>query len=151
MTMKEALLMIDTVTASGEYDPDRNWQYSRTANSGLYFIGNIEYNPTLQKPIYWVKIGSAENIQKRMAAYRSHNPSYWHNNCVFTVASDALRRPYEKMAHRQLKACSIGNHPNATEWFEVTEESYFKLCYILQTEEGFKNFLRYGIGVKEDD
>jgi len=131
-------------TGISEYDTHRNWQYSDTKEGGLYFMGNIEYNPTLQKPIYWVKIGIAENIKKRMNAYRTHNPSYWHNNCVLIEPDTALRDIYENWAHHNLEKQAIQTHPNAWEWYEVTEETYFKLCEKLQTQEGFMDFVEEG-------
>ena len=123
-----------------EYDPERKWQMGNGVTSGLYFIGNIEYNPILEKPIYWVKIGKAENIEKRLQQYRTHNPSFWHNGCNLPLYKEELK-PYEDIAHVRIAENALQKHPNADEWFAVTKEIYFELCRVLSTEKGFYEFL----------
>lgn len=44
---------------------------------GLYMIGQVDFNPITKEVRYIIKIGSAENIKKRMQAYRTHNPSFY--------------------------------------------------------------------------
>lgn len=97
---------------------------------GLYMIGQVDFNPITKEVRYIIKIGSAENIKKRMQAYRTHNPSFY--------IIDTKKVPYstllevEKKEQLKLeKYCS--EKFRGTEWYFTSEKEYLRLC-----ETGFK-------------
>lgn len=103
-----------------------NWPYG-----GLYFIGMIGTNPDGHS-YYLVKVGSADDVQKRLRQYATYNPMiYIGGICPST------RYTSEDTAHEYLAEHAIALAQNSTEWFYVTEEMYYELCNIFSDREMF--------------
>lgn len=126
------------------YTPKYTWQLSDENFSGLYFIGEIGYNPIINQKFFMVKIGQTENIKKRMAQYRTHNPNFWHENCSLKIDTWQDREYYETLAHKALNNICIKKCPNADEWFIVSEKIYFELCEACSCETSFYEFIKTG-------
>lgn len=104
-----------------------DWQYG-----GLYFIGMIGTNPDGHS-YYLVKVGSADNVQKRLRQYATYNPMiYIGGICPST------RYTSEDTAHEYLAERAIALAQNSTEWFYVTEETYYELCDTFSNMEMFQ-------------
>lgn len=100
--------------------------------SGLYFIGMIGTNPDGHS-YYLVKVGSADDVQKRLRQYATYNPMiYIGGICPST------RHTSEETAHEYLAERAIALAQNSTEWFYVTEEMYYELCGTFADQEMFK-------------
>lgn len=94
-----------------------NW-----CHGGLYFIGMIGINPDGHS-YYLVKVGCAENLQKRLRQYATYNPMiYIGGICPATPSTS------EDRAHDYLANHAIALAQNSTEWFYVTEDVYYELC-----------------------
>ncbi len=123
-----------------EKDEEYSFMNSEESFSGLYWVGCIGYDPIEKRPIYTGKIGRASNIAKRMKNYCTHNPMFWHNNCSLPVKGDKAIQNAESNAHIFLDYLSIRKSPNTAEWYEFSEDTYFKLCAILQDVGMFHKF-----------
>lgn len=96
--------------------------------SGLYFIGQIGYNPILNKKIYFVKVGQSEDIGKRVKQYFSYNPLIYYNHTCLPIDNNIERKCCESICHNYLSKYTINYGQNAYEWFQVSEENYYELC-----------------------
>lgn len=101
---------------------DRESEKALRKIPGLYFIGEITYNPELKMPLYWVKIGtSTVNLCQRVHGYDTHCPTTWR--------IDFRDNPrLEGYYHKLLGACCIDRATGCEEWFRVDEETYFEMC-----------------------
>lgn len=102
---------------------------------GLYFIGMIGVNPNGTK-YYLVKVGSTENIAKRVRQYGSYNPMVYIGGILQNFEgkmSDAETTCHEYLAER-----AYAYAQNAREWFYVSEETYFELCNTFADNEMFR-------------
>lgn len=95
--------------------------------AGLYFLGMVNMNPNTKEIFYWVKIGIANDLYKRMGAYNTHCPMLWH--------IDYLYDDNELYYHAQLAKYALARCNHNTEWFMVDEKTYFEMC-----QKGFKFF-----------
>ncbi len=102
---------------------------------GLYFLGMIGINPGGTK-YYLVKIGSTENISKRIKQYGTYNPMLYiggmienYNGCL----SDA-----ETTCHEYLSEKAYAYAQNAREWYYVDEDTYYELCDTFADKEMFQ-------------
>ena len=76
-------------------------------DGGLYLVGTCVFNPTKEEEkYYWIKVGQASKFNQRMRA-------------CFTI----------------LETEAIGSLSVSSEWFEVSKETYLKIC-----NEGFNFF-----------
>ena len=92
--------------------------------SGLYFLGDIKYDPVYGK-IYLVKIGCSSNLSKRLSQYLTYNPMFF---CKASILETNAYEYAEENAHKFLTRVSIGRPEYSKEWFIVDEETYFELC-----------------------
>jgi hypothetical protein len=95
---------------------------------GLYFLGQIGYNPILDKKIYFVKVGQSEDIGKRVKQYFSYNPLIYYNHTCLPIDNNIERKCCESICHNYLSKYTISYGQNAYEWFQVSEENYYELC-----------------------
>ena len=102
---------------------------------GLYFIGMIGINPNETK-YYLVKIGSAENIAKRVRQYGTYNPMIYIGGAIENI--DGRLSDAETTCHEYLADKAYAYAQNAREWFYVNEETYYELCDIFANKEMFK-------------
>lgn len=126
--------------AQTEKDEEYSFMNSEEDFSGLYWVGCIGYDPIEKRPIYTGKIGRASDISKRMKNYCTHNPMFWHNNCSLPIRGDKAIQYAEHNAHLFLEYLSLRKSPNTAEWYEFSEDVYFKLCSILQDVRMFNKF-----------
>lgn len=99
---------------------------------GLYFIGMIGMNPEGHN-YYLVKVGSADDVQKRLRQYATYNPMIYIGGIC-----PATSKTSEDTAHDYLADRAIALAQNSTEWFYVTEEVYYELCEIFSDAEMFQ-------------
>ena len=104
-----------------------DWPYG-----GLYFVGMIGTNPEGHS-YYLVKVGCADNVQKRLRQYATYNPMIYIGGIC-----PATRNTSEDTAHEYLAERAIALAQNSTEWFYVTEETYYELCDTFSDMETFK-------------
>lgn len=102
--------------------------YEEDCFPGLYFIGQIGYNPILNKNIYFVKVGQTSDISKRIKTYLGYNPLIYYNHSNLPCQDTNLRKAYESICHEYLSHYAINMGQNSFEMFQVSEENYFKLC-----------------------
>lgn len=115
---------------------------SNYEEGGLYFVGMVGTNPLTGENYYLAKVGSAENISKRIKQYAVCNPMIYHNNCILPVHDRKRRAELEKAYHAKMANESIGYAQNSQEWFYFTKEQYMKFCNQFATIEGFSYYLR---------
>lgn len=104
-----------------------DWPYD-----GLYFIGMIGTNPEGHS-YYLVKVGCADNIQKRLRQYATYNPMIYIGGIC-----PATPKTREDTAHEYLAERAIALAQNSTEWFYVTEEMYYELCETFSDLDTFR-------------
>lgn len=97
---------------------------------GVYFVGDIKYDPTYGK-LHLVKGGGSTNISKRMKTYTTHNPMFFHN---YTSIPCSNYRVHEKAVQNFLERVAIGVPPTSAEWYIVEEETYYKLCELFKNK-----------------
>lgn len=96
--------------------------------AGLYFIGQIGYNPIMNKKVYFVKVGQSENISRRIKTYLSYNPLIYYNHTCLPVENSEARNIMETNCHCYLRKFAIAMGQNTSEMFQVDEEVYYQLC-----------------------
>lgn len=109
--------------------------------SGLYFLGNCGYNPITKETTFLAKIGSSENIGKRLKAYVTYNPLLYHNHSSLQVPSNILYK-IEKVAHKFLDKHAYAKPSETNEWWYFTEENYLTMCEIFSNKEKFFQVLQ---------
>lgn len=97
---------------------------------GIYFVGDIKYDPTYGK-VYLVKCGGSTDISKRIKTYTTHNPMFFHN---YTSIPCNNYHIHEKSVQRFLERVAIGVPPTSSEWYIVDEATYFKLCELFSNK-----------------
>lgn len=107
---------------------DDEINYSAPKIEGLYFIGETHFNPITDEKYYWVKIGRATNLNRRMKDYNTHNPMLWRID--FSENYDK-----EKYYHLKLNDVAIASCNHNEEWFLVDKNTYLEMC-----EKGFSYF-----------
>lgn len=95
---------------------------------GLYFIGEVTFNPILHEILYWVKIGYSSNLATRIRNYDTHCPTTWR----IDFSGDGELEDYY---HQLLGACCLDRAAGNEEWFRVDEKTYLEMC-----EKGFSYF-----------
>lgn len=119
--------------------PKLNMPCANTAwlpeDRGLYFIGMIGINPNGTK-YYLVKVGSTENISKRIKQYGTYNPMIYIGGIATNV--NRVLSEAETTCHEYIANKSYAYAQNAREWFYVDEEVYFELCQTFADKEMFK-------------
>ena len=101
---------------------------------GIYFIGDIKYDPLYGK-MFYVKIGSSKDVGKRLKQYRTYNPAFYHDCCSLTC------RKYEnaeRICQNYLSMRSKFTPIYTSEWYIVDEETYWDLCEKFSNEESFR-------------
>lgn len=101
---------------------------------GLYFIGMIGVNPNGTK-YYLVKVGSTENLAKRIRQYGSYNPMIYIGGILQSL--DGKISDAETACHEYLSERAYAYAQNAREWFYVSEETYYELCETFANKEMF--------------
>ena len=101
---------------------------------GLYFIGDIKYDPLYGK-MFYVKIGSSSNVGKRLKQYRTYNPAFYHDCCSLRIARYKKAETY---CHNYLYSRCKFMPVYTAEWFIVDEETYWDLCRIFSNDETFR-------------
>lgn len=94
--------------------------------SALYFLGMMSFNPE-GKEYYLVKIGSSNNIGRRIKDYAVTNPMIYHDN-IFLPCEESQLKEKEYNCHKYLASMAYAIAQNSNEWFYVTKENYFLLC-----------------------
>lgn len=105
----------------------------KEAFPGLYFVGDIKYDPHYGK-IFLVKCGGSNDVGERMKQYATHNPMFFHD---YTSLPCDNWRVKEKIVQMFLKNIAIGRPPVSREWFIVSEENYFQLCQLFKDKNFF--------------
>lgn len=103
-------------------------------DEGLYFIGMIGTNPNGESH-YLIKIGTAENIKKRIQSYATYNPMLYIGG-YYRVNKD--RERCEDRCHCFLSSIAYAQAQNSNEWFYVCEQDYYALCELFSNEEAFE-------------
>ena len=110
--------------------------------SGVYFIGDIKYDPLYGK-MFYVKVGSSKNIGQRIKQYRTYNPAFFHHMC--SLPTRHYRRAEEYCQNYLQSKCKFV--PKYTsEWWIVDEETYWQMCKDFSNEECFSKIAR---GIRE--
>ena len=109
---------------------------SLMTNCFVYLIGMTSANPITSEIYYWIKVGIASNLEKRMKSYATHNP------CIVKI--DVLENKkhghsYECSSHVQLEKVCLSMGKNTKEWFQVNKETYLNIL-----KEGFNWFIFSG-------
>lgn len=91
------------------------------SHSGLYLLGQTSFNPYTDVKQYWIKVGTSNDINKRMT-------SGYTTCCPCTVLLDTSYSDREYDCHRILKAKSLGRCQQNAEWFLVDRETYLEIC-----------------------
>ena len=102
--------------------------------SGLYLVGQCNFNPITDEHYYWIKVGKANCISDRMSKYSTHNPMLWKQD--FLRTSGLSMDIKEQECHKILKMYAIEKGCGSREWFRVSREDYLRIC-----EKGFDFFL----------
>ena len=102
---------------------------------GLYFLGDIKYDPTYGK-IFLIKIGCSSNLIKRVNSYLTHNPMFY---CDNTILPYGAYEKGESNAHEFLARVAIGRPTYSKEWFIVDETTYFELCEKFKDHQFFRD------------
>lgn len=101
---------------------DRETEKIFIKKAGLYFIGEITYDPTIKTPLYWVKIGvSTTNLGRRPKQYDTHCPTTWR----IDFCGETLLESYY---HKLLGVYCLDRASAGDEWFRVDEKTYFEMC-----------------------
>lgn len=104
--------------------------------SALYFLGMMCINPD-GKEYYLVKIGSSNNIARRIKDYAITNPMIYHDNISLPCDEDELKEK-EYNCHKYLASMAYAIAQNSHEWFYVTKENYFLLCKMFKDTTFFQ-------------
>ena len=104
--------------------------------SALYFLGMMCMNPD-GKEYYLVKIGSSNNIARRIKDYAVTNPMIYHDNISLPCDEDELKEK-EYNCHKYLASMAYAIAQNSYEWFYVTKENYFLLCKMFKDTTFFQ-------------
>lgn len=104
--------------------------------SALYFLGMMCVNPD-NKEYYLVKIGSSQNINKRIKEYAITNPMIYHDNISLPCNKEELKEK-EYNCHKYLASMAYAIAQNSNEWFYVTKENYFLLCKMFKDTTFFQ-------------
>lgn len=104
--------------------------------SALYFLGMMCTNPD-EKEYYLVKIGSSNNIARRIKDYAVTNPMIYHDNIFLPCEESELKRK-EYNCHKYLASMAYAIAQNSNEWFYVTKENYFLLCNMFKDSTFFQ-------------
>ena len=104
--------------------------------AGLYFNGMIGCTPDNTK-YYLVKVGQAIDIAKRMRNYATHNPMIYHNNQSLRIDDAKKRDEWETNCHDWIASHAYAVAQNSNEWFYVDEKTYYKMCDLFSTKDGF--------------
>lgn len=104
-------------------------------DGGLYLVGTCVFNPTKEEEkYYWIKVGQASKFNQRMRTYKTHNPMLWKGDFFF-CQDQRKRDSLENLCFTILETEAIGSLSISSEWFEVSKETYLKIC-----NEGFNFF-----------
>ena len=101
--------------------------------SGIYFIGDIKYDPLYGK-MFYVKIGSSSNVGKRLKQYRTYNPAFYHDCCA--LACKRYERAETICQNYLSMKCKFVPY-YTSEWYIVDEETYWELCKSFSNKESF--------------
>ena len=104
--------------------------------SALYFLGMMCMNPD-GKEYYLVKVGSSNNIARRIKDYAVTNPMIYHDNISLPCDEDELKEK-EYNCHKYLASMAYAIAQNSYEWFYVTKENYFLLCKMFKDTTFFQ-------------
>ena len=111
----------------GENPNPRYYKY------GLYLIGQIHWSEDLEELLYWIKVGRANNLERRMKEYLTHVPMLI-RMAYRNVSPDDVKEA-EKACHEQLAEVCRFMTAEADEWFCVDKETFDKI-----RKRGFKYF-----------
>jgi hypothetical protein len=106
--------------------------------SGVYFIGDIKYDPLYGK-MFYVKVGSSKNIGKRMKQYRTYNPAFFHHMCSLPTKYYHTAEDYCQN-YLQSKIKFVPKY--TAEWWIVDEETYWQMCKDFSNEETFSKIAK---------
>lgn len=101
--------------------------YNAPEYCGLYFLGETHFNPITREEFYWVKIGKATNIKKRLSDYNTHCPMLYRidfKKCF----SDRVAYQEEAYYQDKIKAVAIATNNHNKEWFLVDRNTYLEMC-----------------------
>lgn len=107
---------------------DRQTEKAFKKIEGLYFLGEVSFDPETAYVLYWVKIGYSSDLKSRLRNYDTHCPTTWR----IDFSTDA---ELEHHYHKLLGACCIDRAAGNDEWFRVDRETYLEMC-----EKGFSYF-----------
>lgn len=104
---------------------------------GVYFIGDIKYDPLYGK-MFYVKIGSSQDVGKRLKQYRTYNPAFYHDCCSLACEHYKLA---ETICQNYLYSKCKFTPVYTSEWYIVDEETYWDLCKKFSNEESFRKIV----------
>lgn len=95
--------------------------------TGCYLLGQTNFNPFTNEKFYWIKVGQAINVKKRMNSYASHSPMVYKIDYLYCDANKL--NLIETLCHEELKDhYAISTAQGSKEWFAVSEETYLEIC-----------------------
>lgn len=112
--------------------PVSSFDYRNMPNyiSGIYAVGCTHINPHSDEEFYYIKIGQAKDIKKRLHQYVTYNPLLWVIGIKETPICHLDRA--EKYWHNFLGTTAyldgFEDNSYAREWFRVSKENYITLC-----------------------
>lgn len=127
-----------------EYDDDTFILEEKEKQSGLYFIVCPCDNPEY----YYVKIGQAINVYKRLKQYQTYNPCLIHfgDEDFLPVEKDNLNL-YEANCHAYLAKFAIGLTDGSHEWFVIKGTDFETICDSFATTLYGNRFLQIAKGL----
>lgn len=112
-------------------DPDNAHPYS-----GVYFIGIMAFDPQGNK-YYLVKVGSANDCEKRINQYFTYNPIIYTNNTYLHVSIENINLA-EANCQAYLSQFADGIARGTHEWFHMSETNYFLMCDMFKDKTTFE-------------
>lgn len=100
--------------------------FSAPEESGLYLIGNTNFNPFTKEELYFVKVGKSVNLYNRMKTYKTDNPALFHID--YLELPREILNDNEKMSHIILYENCEEKVQYTEEWVKVSRETYLEIC-----------------------
>lgn len=91
-------------------------------SSGVYLIGQAEYDTNNNRVFYMLKVGKATNLKRRLRDYNTHNPGYE----LFGIQKTDMIDAAEMRWHTILSHTDCLAMGDNMEWFIVSRDTYLK-------------------------
>ena len=100
---------------------------------GVYLVGSTHFDPLTGKRYFWIKVGMASNLRKRLNGYRSENPMLFIADLMEVDYADVYE--IERSCHIMLSDVAKAQAKGTDEWFLVDRKTYMNIC-----QQGFDFF-----------